>query len=107
MDAVARRPRRSRSQWRRLMADYEASGQSQQVFCHEHGLALSTFARWRRILAEQTLAVASDSAAEPQRLFAELRTPLSDRSLAETSPWEIELALGADMVLRMRRGEPC
>lgn len=51
MEAAARRPRRSRAQWQRLMADYEASGQSQQVFCREHRLALGTFARWRRALS--------------------------------------------------------
>lgn len=102
---TAGKPRRSRAQWQRLMLDYEASGQSQQVFCREHGLALSTFARWRQILGAP---VAGGPAAEPQRLFTELRVPVSSGAPAGgTPPWEVELALGAGVVLRMRRGEPC
>lgn len=104
---TARKPRRSRAQWQRLMSAYEASGQSQQVFCREHDVALSTFARWRRILAGQTAPTAAEPRGEPERLFTELTVPLSGRSLGDAPPWEVELALGAGMVLRMRRGEPC
>lgn len=104
---AVRKPRRSREQWRRLMLDYEASGQSQQVFCREHGLALSTFARWRGILAGHPSAVGDEPAGEAQRLFAELTIPARERAFDETSPWEIELALGGGVVLRMRRGESC
>lgn len=104
---IARTPRRSRSQWRRLMADYEASGQSQQTFCRDHGVALSTFARWRRILAGQTAPMAAEPRGEPERLFTELTVPSPGRVLDDTPPWEVELALGAGMVLRIRRGDPC
>lgn len=47
---IARNPRRrSLSQWRRLMADYEASGQRQQAFCCDRDVEVSAL---REQLAE-------------------------------------------------------
>ncbi len=42
------RRRRSRAEADQLVAEYEASGISQEEFCQRHGLALSTLARYRR-----------------------------------------------------------
>jgi hypothetical protein len=39
--------RRTRAQWRALVAGYEASGVSQRAFCERRGVALSTFRYWR------------------------------------------------------------
>lgn len=78
-----------------------------QAFCREHDVALSTFARWHRILAGQTAPAAAAPRGEPERLFTELPMPLSGRSLGDAPPWEVELALGAGVVLRIHRGEPC
>ena len=36
---VSRNNRRSREEWERLMAEYEAGDVSQRVFCAQHGLA--------------------------------------------------------------------
>lgn len=85
------------------MSEYETSGQTQRTFCREHGLALSTFARWRRLLAQEP----APEAGEPQRLFTELERSAPGEALAETPAWEVELALGAGVVLRIRRGEAC
>ena len=97
---MATKIRRTRAQWRDLLALYECSGLSQQSFCDEHGLALSTFCKWRRDLA----AVAGT--AEP--VFAEVE--VEDRTepreqLDPESAWDIELTLGPGMVLRIRT--PC
>jgi hypothetical protein len=43
--------RRTRAQWRALVAGYEASGVSQRAFCEQRGVALSTFRYWRARLA--------------------------------------------------------
>lgn len=46
--------------------------------------------------------------AEPNSVFTELTVPAPERMPGgETLPWEVELALDAGMVLRIRRGEPC
>ena len=42
------RRRRSRAEAEQLLAEYEASGISQEDFCRQHGLALSTLARYRK-----------------------------------------------------------
>ncbi len=42
------RRRRSRAEAEQLVAEYEASGISQEEFCQRHGMALSTLARYRK-----------------------------------------------------------
>jgi hypothetical protein len=42
------RRRRSRAEAEQLAVEYEAGGMSREEFCREHGLALSTLARYRR-----------------------------------------------------------
>jgi hypothetical protein len=37
------RERRSREEWKRLMAEYEAGELSQRAFCTQHSLAYSSF----------------------------------------------------------------
>ena len=38
------------AEWRRILMDFEASGQTQRVFCAGRGVGLSTFCRWRHKL---------------------------------------------------------
>ena len=92
-----RRSRRSLEQWRELLDRFEYSGQTQEQFCAEHHLALSTFDRWRKRLCRQ--AVPSPKCAA-DALFVELaqaEPPVSDQV------WDVELQLGAGMYLRLRR----
>ena len=42
------RRRRSRAEVEQLVTEYEASGLGRVEFCREHGLALSTLARYRK-----------------------------------------------------------
>jgi transposase-like protein len=42
------RRRRSRAEVEQLVIEYEARGLNRVEFCHEHGLALSTLARYQR-----------------------------------------------------------
>lgn len=78
------RRRRSRADWERLAAAYEAGDQTRDAFCAEHGISASSLSYWRGKLRE-----------EPG--FIELAP------VAKISGWEIELGLGEGVVLRLRR----
>lgn len=43
-----RRERRTRAQWSQLVREQAASGLSQQAFCTQQDLGLSTFSKWKR-----------------------------------------------------------
>lgn len=64
----ARRPRQGEAFWREMVMAWKASGLGARHFCHEQGLAVSTFGLWRKKLsvearaAARPLAVTSDAA---------------------------------------------
>ena len=102
-----RRARRTAAQWRKLIERFDRSGQTRGKFCAANGLALSTFDLWRRKLGE-TQAAADEEHRES--LFVELTNatePAGSRTATVTGAWEVELELGAGMVLRLRRVAPC
>ena len=92
------RIRRSADQWRELFDRFEQSGQTREQFCAEQNLGLSTFSRWRQQLREEESA--------PQTLTSDaLFVELPQRAPAPSvQSWDVELQLGAGMVLRLRRG---
>ena len=101
------RARRTAAQWRKLVERFDGSGQTRGDFCAANGLALSTFDLWRRKVG-QTQAGADD--AHPESLFVELTNttePAGSRTAAGAGGWEVELELGAGVVLRLRRAAPC
>jgi hypothetical protein len=49
------RLRRTAAQWQALMNQFEVSGKTQEQFCRSKGLALATFAMWRRKLRSTAL----------------------------------------------------
>jgi len=101
------RTRRTAAQWRKLIERFDRSGQTRGKFCAANGLALSTLDLWRRKLGE---AQAPADEAPPESLFVELTNatePAGSRSAAGTGAWEVELELGAGVVLRLRRAAPC
>ena len=75
------------------MARQEESGLSGDGFCEAEGIGRSAFWRWRRRLAEADTAC-GDGGGEP--MFVELAD-------APPAPWDVELELGAGVVLRLRR----
>jgi len=92
--------RYSTEQWQTFIDQQAASGQTMVAFCAEHGLARSTFQRWKRRLR-----------ATPQPSAQPLFTPLLDMgATAPSAPtpvdqaWDIELDLGDGVCLRIRRG---
>ena len=101
------RVRRTAAQWRKLIERFDRSSQTRGDFCAANGLALSTFDLWRRKLGE---AQAPADDAHPDSLFVELTNatePAGSRTAAGSSGWEVELELGAGVVLRLRRAAPC
>jgi putative transposase len=97
--------RRSPQEWRDLMDAYARCGQTRKQFCAQEQLALSTFDWWRRRLREET----GTAVSERQRglkgapLFVELGPARKPESRPPRA-WEVELDLGAGVVLRLRRG---
>ena len=96
-----RAARRSAAQWQALIERFEREGQTRRRFCAAHGLALSTFDLWRRKLR----AASAQSGQEAEALFVELSGAAVERTRAPS--WEVELELGAGVVLRVRRAAPC
>ena len=92
---VSRNNRRSREEWERLMAEYDAGDVSQRVFCAQHGLAYSSFGYWRKRLRG-----ALERAERSMPALLEL--PGLPRCGFESTPWRIELELGEGIVLRVR-----
>jgi putative transposase len=91
---VRRRSRRNADQWRELLDRFNQSGQTQEQFCTEHYLGLSTFGRWRKRLRRQLPMASSDA------LFVELE---QNTPAPSVQSWDVELQLGTGMVLRLRR----
>lgn len=93
-----RQARRTAEEWAVLLAEQVASGLSQAAFCTSRGLTPASFANAkRRLQAEDGVAdgshrrddfVALDIDAQPAPPSA--------------SSWDIELSLGAQVVLRIR-----
>jgi hypothetical protein len=87
--------RRSREEWERLMAEYDAGEVSQRVFCAQRGLAYSSFGYWRKQLRGAL-------PAEDRLMPALVELPGMPRLAVEPAPWRIELELGEGIVLRVR-----
>lgn len=93
---------RSRSQWQAIVNDFHRSGFTQIAFCQQHGIPVSSLSRWQRIFAQQTEVVAARGdfvdVTEPLALVP----PASVRCDADNTDWQVELALGKGIVLRLR-----
>jgi transposase-like protein len=44
---------RKEDHWRRILANWQRSGQTVRVFCAQHGLLEQSFYAWRRIIAQR------------------------------------------------------
>ncbi len=100
MNSSRSRVRRSDEEWQNIIHQYEQSGQTQEAFCDGQSLALSTFNRWRqRLHAVSTPPPVS----REETAFVELST-LDEAVIAPPSTaWDVELQLGADIILRLRQ----
>ena len=85
-------PKRTAAEGQRLIAEYEASGQTRKAFCASRSISINTLDYWRR-RGKARRAEAPKATAE----FVEL-TPLSG-----FGGLDVELELGGGVVLRLRR----
>ena len=89
---------RTQRQWKALLSEFNDSGLTRLAFCKKHRIATSSLYRWQQLFAEQS-GGASD--------FVDVTPTLSNT--AATAPahvrdndWQVELELGAGIVLRLR-----
>lgn len=82
-------PRRSRAEGERLVEEFERSGQGLGAFCAARALSVNTLNYWRTKLGQEGV----------RSSFVELEPVAS-----VGGGWEMELALGDGVVLRLRRG---
>jgi len=87
---------RSVEQWQDIMSAYDSSGLTQELFCVQESIALSTFYTWRKRLS--TAKPAKVKSKKP--LFVELTPSLPKQKICH---WDIELSLGDSIVLRLRQ----
>jgi hypothetical protein len=96
-----RRARRGRAHWQGLLDRAARSPLSIEAFCRTEGVSTASFYSWRkRLEAERSGASVAEPIAE-DGAFLELGVLGSE--VAGSAPWDIELELGAGMVLRLRR----
>lgn len=109
-------PRRDKQEWLALVEEQKQSGQTRDAFCKARGISISSFCYWQQkfkthakrssplTAATQTALVpvspAHDDPMPGAQQFIEIKPPaLSERA----SPlWDMELALGNGMTLRLR-----
>ncbi len=89
---------RTQRQWKALLEEFNDSGLTRSAFCKKHRIATSSLYRWQQLFAEQT-GGATD--------FIDVTQPLSSTAPpppahARDNDWQVELELGAGIVLRLR-----
>lgn len=92
--------------WEQIMSQYAASGLSQKAFCQRESLAPSTFSKWRKQLGlagAKSLPAKATADFKPLSCFPlPTATPLMDSGGGGVGGWDVELALGNGMTLRIR-----
>ena len=91
MNGSIRYQRRTGSEWEKLIARFEQTGQTRKSFCLSQGVSLSTFNVWRRKLRGET-------AQQDESMFVEV----SQAEPTGASLWDVELELGGGVILRVR-----
>ena len=92
--------RRTASQWRQLLERQAQSGQSVEAFCRGQSVSTASFYRWRRQLSGEPAAVVAAAKSIPAAPpFVDLGALGGGRG-----GWELEIALGGAVVLRLRGG---
>ena len=97
MNTSSPKIRRTRAQWTELLKQYRASGQTQTAFCEAHRVPISSFTRALRRARDAPGDTLTDDDFVPVSL-EELPSTVTSQTV-----WDIELSLGADVVLRLRR----
>ena len=89
----ARRRQRSRAEWASIMQRFRASEFDVRTFCDREGIGQASFYAWRHKLENDMKPVSSAP-------FIELGTLPASGPM----PLEVEVELGGQVVLRLKRG---
>ena len=92
------RTTRTQDQWKALLEAFADSGITRSAFCKKHQIATSSLYRWQQLFAEQS-GGASDFIDVTQPLAS---APGSRPDQTHDNNWQVELELGAGVVLRLR-----
>lgn len=98
------RRRLSPAQWQALFERFEAGNENVTAFCRRHGVSKSSFHRWRRKLAEPPPSTPPIEAEIDEPAFIEVGSLADGQAGPVAAAWDVELALGDGIVLRLRRG---
>ena len=101
MATTKRRARRGRAQWQGLLERAAHSPLSIAAFCRGEDVSTASFYSWRKRLGAATPGGAVAEGAAEDGAFLELGVLGSEAG--GPAPWDIELELGAGVVLRLRR----
>lgn len=85
--------------WQEQINQWKSSNLTQVEFCHQNGLAISTFHKWQKKLRAEE---------PPEQQLPEpfIEFPVDSLSSPVPEPdqqWDIELSLGNGITLRMRQ----
>lgn len=97
------RPRRSPAQWQALIDQAEHSALSIAEFCRTEDISLSSFYQWRQRLAAERGNAEGKPAPVTENAFIDLGA-IGQGANDDSGPWDLELQLGANVMLRLRRG---
>ena len=87
---------RSQGEWKAVLEAFNNSGLTKAAFCKQHRIATSSLYRWQRILSH--FAGDTDFIDVTESLSTTPAPPAPERDNA----WQVELALGDGIVLRLR-----
>jgi hypothetical protein len=103
MAAVFSGARRSRAQWQSLIERAERSPLSVTAFCAAQEVSTASFYLWRKRLSEEAPLPQPEPALGAGE-FLDLGVLDADAQREDCSGgWDLELALGSGVVLRLRR----
>jgi hypothetical protein len=88
---------RSHAEWGRRLERFSTSGCSVKDFCRAESISTASFYRWRRRLA-------APDQAPPTAAQVSAFVDLGALGGEPPPAWQVELELGAGVVLRVRRG---
>lgn len=99
---VEERKRRSRTEWRSLLARYSSSGLTVAGFCQAEGISPASFYRWQAALLGKDQESSQITLAGDRQGFVDIGR-LDRPSHTPNSPLEITLELGDGLVLHLVR----
>ena len=92
--------RRTPAQWQQIINDQVIGGLPQKAYCHQHGLSLATFCKWKKKLAGHQHVDDTRSVSPTANDWLEVPTPENE---PRDNRWNRELELPGGVTLRIRQ----